>query len=619
MVVRELITKISFAVNKGGLSTANNAISRLKAGMGGIGGASSMASRIFGNNAANMAASATKVNMGISRIKSSISGLTGALGPLAGAMTAAFSIKAIQNTADEMMSLDGRLRSVTSSEEERRGVESQLYELSQNNRSSLAEMGDLYFSTARACKQMGRSQEDAMRTTDIVSKALTLGGATTDQAKASILQLGQALGSGVLQGDELHSLDENASLLMQHMAESMGVPQSALKQMGSQGVLTSQMVMDAILASGDAIDNEFKGIPLTIGQALTQASNSWKFFILRIEHGTGVFSNIAQSLSQVFKEISEDMNDIVTIMSGPGDSAESMAAFEQAKAAHPYIVAIANAFQRVYDILDQIGQATGIDNLITKAVLLAGGIAVVAGVFAAISSVAGMVAGVISGLFGVISGVVGFLLTAGWPVIAAIAAVGAAIYFVKEHWDSVVAAFSPGIEMMKQGLSFLADAWQNLQPVIEALMPILGAVAEVVGGTLVEVASMFFTAFAYAFRAVAAIIDFVASVLKELLNTGEWVLNTLSGLVDGVRSAFDRLGQIIRACGDWISSLIDKAKSFLGMSGEIRSEGSALQSFAQQVVNVGGNNSNNTSYTFNVGSAQDAIGVSSSLGISAWG
>ena len=166
MVVRELITKISFAVNKGGLSTANNAISRLKAGMGGIGGASSMASRIFGNNAANMAASATKVNMGISRIKSSISGLTGALGPLAGAMTAAFSIKAIQNTADEMMSLDGRLRSVTSSEEERRGVESQLYELSQNNRSSLAEMGDLYFSTARACKQMGRSQEDAMRTTE---------------------------------------------------------------------------------------------------------------------------------------------------------------------------------------------------------------------------------------------------------------------------------------------------------------------------------------------------------------------------------------------------------------------------------------------------------------------
>ena len=218
-----------------------------------------MASRMFGNSAANMAASATKAEMGISRIKSSVNSLMGSLGPLAGAMAAAFSISAIKNTADEMMSLDGRLRSVTSSEEERRGVETQLYELSQNNRSALAEMGDLYFSTARACKQMGRSQEDAMRTTDIVSKALTLGGATTEQAKASILQLGQALGSGVLQGDELHSLDENASLLMQHMAESIGVPQAALKQMGKDGVLTSDMVIDAILASGAAIDSEFNG------------------------------------------------------------------------------------------------------------------------------------------------------------------------------------------------------------------------------------------------------------------------------------------------------------------------------------------------------------------------
>ena len=53
MVVRELITKISFAVNRGGLDAANNGISRLKRSLGGIGGASSMASRMFGNSAAN--------------------------------------------------------------------------------------------------------------------------------------------------------------------------------------------------------------------------------------------------------------------------------------------------------------------------------------------------------------------------------------------------------------------------------------------------------------------------------------------------------------------------------------------------------------------------------------
>lgn len=594
MVVRELITKISFAVNRGGLDAANNGISRLKRSLGGIGGASSMASRMFGNSAANMAASATKAEMGISRIKSSVNSLMGSLGPLAGAMAAAFSISAIKNTADEMMSLDGRLRSVTSSEEERRGVETQLYELSQNNRSALAEMGDLYFSTARACKQMGRSQEDAMRTTDIVSKALTLGGATTEQAKASILQLGQALGSGVLQGDELHSLDDNASLLMQHMAESIGVPQAALKKMGSDGVLTSEMVIDAILASGAAIDSEFKGIPLTIGQALTQASNSWKFFILRIEHGTGIFSSIAKSLSDTFREISEAMNDVVTIMSGPGDTADSMAAFEQAKEAHPYIVAIGDALKTVYNLLNQIGEATGIDNLITKTILIAGAVGVMAGVFSAVGTVVGAVAGVISGVFGAISGVIGFIAAAGWPVVAVIAAIAAAIYFVKNHWDEVMAAFSPGLEMMKQGLAFLADAWERIQPFIKALIPLLKMIAEVVGGVIVTALGMFFSTAGYAFRGVAALIDTVASALQKV-------------------------GEFIQWCADGLAGLINKAKDFLGMGGQISAEGSALESFANRVIPTGNSYSNTNNYQLSVGTVQDAIGFASGTNFSPYG
>lgn len=619
MVVRELITKISFAVNRGGLDAANNGISRLKRSLGGIGGASSMASRMFGNSAANMVASATKAEMGISRIKSSVNSLMGSLGPLAGAMAAAFSISAIKNTADEMMSLDGRLRSVTSSEEERRGVETQLYELSQNNRSALAEMGDLYFSTARACKQMGRSQEDAMRTTDIVSKALTLGGATTEQAKASILQLGQALGSGVLQGDELHSLDENASLLMQHMAESIGVPQVALKKMGSDGVLTSEMVIDAILASGAAIDSEFKGIPLTIGQALTQASNSWKFFILRIEHGTGIFSSIAKSLSDTFREISEAMNDVVTIMSGPGDTADSMAAFEKAKEAHPYIVAIGDALKTVYNLFNQIGEATGIDNLITKTILIAGAVGVMAGVFSAVGAVVSAVAGVISGVFGAISGAIGFIAAAGWPVVAAIAAIAAAIYFVKNNWDAVMAAFSPGLEKMEQGLAFLADAWERMQPVIEALIPPLSAVAEVIGGLIVDAIADFFNMAGYAFRAVGGLIDFIATLLQGLFNTGVWVFNGLTSLINTVASALQKVGEFIQWCADGLAGLINKAKDFLGMGGQISAEGSALERFANQVIPTGNSYSNTNNYKFTNTSVEDGIRIINGTNFSPYG
>lgn len=594
MVVRELITKISFAVNRGGVDAADSAISRIKRNLGGIGGASSMASRIFGNNAANMAASATKAEMGISRIKASVNSLTGALGPLAGAMVAAFSISAIKDTADEMMNLDGRLRTITDSDEQRYGVEEKLYALSQRNRQALSSMGDLYYKVARSAKHFGVSEEDSMRVTDIVSRALTVGGASANEASSAILQLGQALGSGVLQGDELSSLDDNASLLMQHIAENMGVTIGDLKKMGSEGKLTSAAVIDAILKSGTAIDAEFDKMPTTIGQAETEIKNSWDMLILHISRSTGVFSKIAKSIEQTFEGVFNDLEDFVSILNYIGHESDSEIDIKGLEEAHPILTGIASVLQQIYGIINAIGEATGIDNLITKVILIAGGVAVLMGVFSAIGSVAGAVFGVISGLFGAISGVIGFIAAAGWPVVAVIAAIAAAIYFIKNNWDEVMAAFSPGLEMMKQGLAFLADAWQRIQPFITALIPPLQAIAEVVGGVIVAALGMFFSAAGWVFRAVAAMIDTVASALQKV-------------------------GEFIQWCADGLAGLINKAKDFLGMSGQISAEGSALESFANRVIPTGNSYSNTNNYQLSVGTVQDAIGFASGTNFSPYG
>lgn len=594
MVVRELITKISFAVNRGGLDAANNGISRLKRSLGGIGGVSSMASRMFGNSAANMAASATKAEMGISRIKASVNSLTGALGPLAGAMVAAFSISAIKDTADEMMNLDGRLRTITDSDEQRYGVEEKLYALSQRNRQALSSMGDLYYKVARSAKHFGVSEEDSMRVTDIVSRALTVGGASANEASSAILQLGQALGSGVLQGDELSSLDDNASLLMQHIAENMGVTIGDLKKMGSEGKLTSAAVIDAILKSGTAIDAEFDKMPTTIGQAETEIKNSWDMLILHISRSTGVFSKIAKSIEQTFEGVFNDLEDFVSILNYIGHESDSEIDIKGLEEAHPILTGIASVLQQIYGIINAIGEATGIDNLITKVILIAGGVAVLMGVFSAIGSVAGAVFGVISGLFGAISGVIGFIAAAGWPVVAVIAAIAAAIYFIKNNWDEVMAAFSPGLEMMKQGLAFLADAWQRIQPFITALIPPLQAIAEVVGGVIMAALGMFFSTASWVFRAVAAMIDTVASALQKV-------------------------GEFIQWCADGLAGLINKAKDFLGMSGQISAEGSALERFANQVIPTGNSYSNTNNYKFTNTSVEDGIRIINGTNFSPYG
>ena len=212
MIVRKLITMISFQVNKSGLNTAASATSRIKQALGGIGGASASAGASFSHSAAMMSASASRVTSGLSQIKSSLSGIAGSLGPIAGAMAAAFSVSAIKSAADDMMNLDGRLRTVTQAEQERYELEDKLYAMAQKDRQGLNSMGALYYKVARGAQRFGVSQEDSLRVTDVVSKALTVGGASAQEASASILQLGQALGSGVLQGDELRSLDENASI-----------------------------------------------------------------------------------------------------------------------------------------------------------------------------------------------------------------------------------------------------------------------------------------------------------------------------------------------------------------------------------------------------------------------
>lgn len=618
MVVRELITKIAFVVDPSGAQRANAMTERVKTNMNGIGKSSTLASstmsrsmnsaaramtplmtsidnvgRRFTQSFAAMSTSAGRVTAGLGRIRGAITGITGALGPLAGAMAAAFSVKSIKDTADEMMNLDGRLRTVTKTEAERIDTEDKLYALSQNNRQSLSSMGDLYYKVARGAQQFGVSQEDSMRVTDIVSKALTVGGASAQEAQASILQLGQALSSGTLQGDELHSLDENASLLMQHMAENMGVTIGDLKKMGSQGLLTSDEVIRAILASGDAIDNEFGKMPMTIGQAETKIKNSWDMMILRIQRDTGVFSEIATSIDQTFSEVFQTVSDFMDLWNGPKEAdPESVMHINALREAHPILEEIVEGLKTVLRVMDAIGQATGIDNIIMKFVLIAGAATVLGGLVGLIGSAVGALIGVFSGLWGIVSGVVGALLAGGWPILAVIAAIAAAIYFVKNNWDSVVAAFSPGLEMMKQGLAFLADAWQRIQPFITALGPPIKLIATLIGGTIVEALSMFFS-------------------------TAAWVLRAVAGFIDTVASGLQKVGEFIQWCADGLAGLINKAKDFLGMKGEISAEGSALQSFAQQVIPVGGNTSN-TNYVFNVGSASDAIGVSSSLGISAW-
>ena len=234
---------------------------------------------------------------GIQQQPSSGSGMSSLAGGLKGAFVAMGGmalVSEIKETADAMMSLSSRIRLVTQNDAERLNVESRLYQMSMKNRASLEDIGDLYYKTALSASRFGATQEDVLRLTDIVSKSLIIGGADTAQQKSTILQLSQALGSGVLQGDELRSLRENAPILMDQISKFFGVSMAGLKEMGAKGELTTEKLMQAILASGSTIDSQMGKITPTIGQAITVLGNKWSKFILDVQNSTGFFGQVAQ-------------------------------------------------------------------------------------------------------------------------------------------------------------------------------------------------------------------------------------------------------------------------------------------------------------------------------------
>ncbi|WP_346687515.1 tape measure protein [Megamonas hypermegale] len=303
-----------------------------------------------------------KIDADTSRARANILGLQNSMQSLANgakmvgqALVAAFAVdrivaftQAIQKSADEMMNLDGRLRTITKTDEERFGIEDRLYDLSQQNRQGMKEMGNLYFKIANGTKKYGFNNDDFMRATDIVSKSLTIGGASTAEAQSTILQLGQALGSGFLMGDELNSLNENAQPLMQKIAEYFGKDIGELKEMGSQRELKSEDIMRAILAAGDAMDADFAKMPTTIGQSLQQIENLWNRFTQRLERGTGVFSFIAKAISNNVLYISGIINNLFDLMDSYDGSQEWM---DKLQSANPVIFALYKGFSALKDII----------------------------------------------------------------------------------------------------------------------------------------------------------------------------------------------------------------------------------------------------------------------------
>ncbi|WP_313437293.1 tape measure protein [Novosphingobium sp.] len=249
----------------------------------------------------------SSVSRGAVALERSLSVLGGAF---AGVSAAAMA-RAFLDIADTAKTLDAQLRLATTGFGSFAQAQEDVRRIAANTRSGLEETAALYGNFSRASKEIGADQDDAARATETFSKTLKISGADANQAASATLQFGQALAAGALRGDELNSILEASPRLARLLTESMGVPIGAIKQLGEEGKLTSDKLLNALTNTKftAGIDAEFRELPVTFDDAMTQVYNAAIITFGAFDRG-GQFStalaNFITDGSDGFKQLEDD-------------------------------------------------------------------------------------------------------------------------------------------------------------------------------------------------------------------------------------------------------------------------------------------------------------------------
>ncbi|QCL69989.1 tape measure protein [Neisseria flavescens] len=243
---------------------------------------------------------------------SAAAGGLGKIGTLLAGLASVGFAKSILDTADAMQLINSQVRMVTSSETEYLSVQRQLLDVANNTGASLESTASLYVSTSRALKDYGYTQQEILQFTEATNNAMTIGNVGAQQQAAALMQLSQALGSGVLQGDEFKSIADAAPILLDTIAEYMGKSRTEIKKLGSEGQLTADVIFKAISGASEKLGKQAAKIPMTMGKALTVFSNNWQSMVSKLMNDSGTMSGIAS----IIKLIADNLTLVVPIVAG---------------------------------------------------------------------------------------------------------------------------------------------------------------------------------------------------------------------------------------------------------------------------------------------------------------
>lgn len=345
------------------------------------------------------------LNKGLRNGTNAAGGLLGKVKGIVATLAAGAGIKALLGLSDKLTSTTARLNFLVDDGGSVEALEQKIMASAQRSRSA-------YLDTASAIASMGANAGSAFESNDEliafmeqINKQFVIGGATAEGQSAAMLQLTQAMAAGALRGEELNSILENAPGIARAIESYMGIAEGSIKQYAEQGLITAEVVKNAMFAAADETNAKFESMPLTWAQIATKMQNTALAAFDPVLTRLNQVANSAQ-FNTVINGAINGLAMLATVATGVLDLLINGAAFvvDNWSWISPIVYGLVAAFiayNAVALITNGINAAMALACPITWIVVLV--IALVAAIYAACSAIAKFT-GIANSGFGVICG-----------------------------------------------------------------------------------------------------------------------------------------------------------------------------------------------------------------------
>lgn len=437
-------------------------------------------------------------------------------------------IESIQDTATEWAQVQARLKLVAGSQENAIYLNKQIFESAQRARGGYMEMADAVIQVSQSAHDAFPDPRKAVEFMEGIQKVFAIGGASKEAQKNAMLQLTQGLASGQLQGDEFRSIAENAPMIENIIAKSMGVSRGELKKLASEGKITADVIKNAIMNNMPEIEKQFESLPKTWGDHMQSIKNK----------AIRAFEPVFQRISDLAN--SEGIRELVDNVTGA-------------------IQTVAPVFYWLVGVIGEtINTAVWAFNTLSNFVRQHSSIMYIAMmVLGGVMAFYAIQAGIAAGRTIIAAGAMAIKAVADWAETAALLAMivaqeglNAALYACPLTWIiGLIVAVIVIIYLAVEAINYFCDA--NIS--------VLGIVV----GAFWAFGSAIFNVFALGWNIIAAFVNFLANVFKDPLHAvGNLFIDIWNGIWQFVKA---RINDIIDAINKIPGVNIDKVGGSTGV------------------------------------------------------